>query len=112
MNDCCYHCGGKHIEKRKVEYLYSLQGKHLLVPDMPAELCLDCGTLYYPGWALEEVERRFLLSSPMPLSPIASFVFLKPGWVRREQLPSIAGRTSNRCGNRVLTRFFARRRGG
>ncbi|UFP93581.1 YgiT-type zinc finger protein [Gloeobacter morelensis] len=59
MNDCCYHCGGKHIEKRKVEYLYSLQGKHLLVPDMPAELCLDCGTLYYPGWALEEVERRF-----------------------------------------------------
>ena len=59
-NDKCFYCGGNHFETRRVEYLYSRRSQYLLVPDMPAEVCLDCGTIYYSGPALLEVERRFM----------------------------------------------------
>lgn len=31
----------------------------MLVPDMPVEVCLDCGMVYYDAAMLKEVERRF-----------------------------------------------------
>jgi len=59
-NNKCYYCGSDRYEHRRVEFLYSLHGKYMLVPDMPAEVCLNCGMIYYPGSTLLEVERRFL----------------------------------------------------
>jgi len=29
------------------------------VPNLPVEVCLDCGMVYYAAAALKEVERRF-----------------------------------------------------
>lgn len=56
----CNFCGGERAEQRRIEYLYSHQGKHLLVPDTPVEVCLDCGMLYYDAAVLKEIERRFI----------------------------------------------------
>ncbi len=55
----CNFCGGARFERRRVEYLYSRGGRYLLVPDTPAEVCLDCGMLYYDAAVLKEIERRF-----------------------------------------------------
>ncbi len=65
----CYQCGGDKWEERKVEYLYRHQGQYLLVRDMPAEVCLNCGMLYYPGAALEAVERLFFAIQKGAITP-------------------------------------------
>jgi YgiT-type zinc finger domain-containing protein len=56
----CNFCGSNRYEKRRIEYLYSHQGKYLLVPNTPVEICLDCGMAYYDAAVLKEIERRFL----------------------------------------------------
>ncbi len=58
-NQKCTYCGGEQFEERRVKYIYSRNGRHLFVPDMPADVCLTCGTIYYDGPALLKVESRF-----------------------------------------------------
>ncbi len=55
----CNFCGSCGYEKRKTAYLYSYKGNYLFVPDMPVEICSDCGMVYYDATALKEIERRF-----------------------------------------------------
>ncbi|MCK4312137.1 MAG: type II toxin-antitoxin system MqsA family antitoxin [Candidatus Cloacimonetes bacterium] len=55
----CNFCGSDRYEERKIEYLYSHKGKHLLVFDTPVEICLNCGMVYYDGAVLKDIERRF-----------------------------------------------------
>lgn len=55
----CNFCGSDKYEKRKTDYLYSHQGKYLLIPDMPVEICLECGMIYYEAAALKKVEKQF-----------------------------------------------------
>ena len=55
----CNFCGSDCYEERRIEYLYSREGKYLLVPNMPVEVCLKCGMIYYSGPVLEDVERHF-----------------------------------------------------
>ena len=55
----CNYCGSERYEERRVEYLYSHEGKYLLVPNTPVELCLDCGMTYYDAKVLKEIERHF-----------------------------------------------------
>ncbi|MBI3695391.1 MAG: type II toxin-antitoxin system MqsA family antitoxin [Acidobacteria bacterium] len=55
----CSFCGQERYDKRTIEYIYSYQGKHLLVPNTPVEVCLNCGMKYYDAAVLEEIERRF-----------------------------------------------------
>lgn len=55
----CNFCGSDRSETRHIEYLYSHNGKYLLVPNTPVEVCLDCGMIYYDAVVLKEIERRF-----------------------------------------------------
>ena len=55
----CNLCGSDQYEERRIEYLYSHQGKYLLVPNTPVEVCLNCGMVYYAAPVLKEIERRF-----------------------------------------------------
>ncbi|OQX14965.1 MAG: YgiT-type zinc finger domain-containing protein [Desulfobacteraceae bacterium IS3] len=55
----CNYCGTSGYEERKTAYLYSYKGNYLLAPDTPAEICLNCGMLYYEAKVLKEIERRF-----------------------------------------------------
>ncbi|MBU0512760.1 MAG: type II toxin-antitoxin system MqsA family antitoxin [Chloroflexi bacterium] len=58
-NAKCYFCGGEAFEERHIRYIYNREGKDLFVPDMPADICLNCGMVYYHGPALLKVEQRF-----------------------------------------------------
>ena len=55
----CNFCGSDQYEERRIEYLYSHQGKYLLVPDTPVEICLNCGMVYYDAAVLKEIEQHF-----------------------------------------------------
>lgn len=55
----CNFCGSDLYEERRIEYLYSHEGKYLLVPNTPVEVCLNCGMVYYDAAVLKEIERRF-----------------------------------------------------
>ena len=55
----CHFCGSDRYEERRIEYLYSHKGKFLLVPNTLAEVCLNCGMVYYDAAVLKEIERRF-----------------------------------------------------
>ncbi|TAE93185.1 MAG: YgiT-type zinc finger protein [Oscillatoriales cyanobacterium] len=48
----CNTCDSNRYEERKINYLYSYQGKYLLVPNTPVEICLDCGMIYYDAAVL------------------------------------------------------------
>jgi YgiT-type zinc finger domain-containing protein len=58
-SDRCSFCGGERFEERRTEYLYSHDGKYLLVPDAPVLVCATCGMIYYEAAVLKEIERRF-----------------------------------------------------
>ncbi len=55
----CNFCGATRYERRQIQYFYSREGKYLLVPNMPVEVCAECGMIYYDAEVLKEVERRF-----------------------------------------------------
>jgi YgiT-type zinc finger domain-containing protein len=55
----CNLCGSEGYEERRIEYLYSHDGEHLLVPNTPVEICSNCGMIYYDAKVLREIERRF-----------------------------------------------------
>lgn len=55
----CNFCGSDEYEERRIDYLYSHQGKYLLVPNTPVEVCLNCGMIYFDAPVLKEIERRF-----------------------------------------------------
>lgn len=55
----CNFCGSDRYEERKIEYLYSLGGKYLLVPNTPVEVCMNCGMVYYDAAVLKEIEQHF-----------------------------------------------------
>lgn len=42
----CIFCGGK-VKKKKVTFCYEEAGKHLLVENVPAEVCIKCGEKMY-----------------------------------------------------------------
>ena len=55
----CNFCGSERYEERRIGYLYSHEGKYLLVPNTPVEICLNCGIMYYDAAVLKEIERHF-----------------------------------------------------
>ncbi|MGI8588787.1 MAG: type II toxin-antitoxin system MqsA family antitoxin [Chloroflexia bacterium] len=92
----CYYCGSDQWEERKIEYLYRHKDAYLLVRDMPVEVCVNCGMIYYPGAALEAVERLFFAiqkgaAAPdrhldLPIAEYASIV-AQNGNLTHDQLP-------------------------
>lgn len=59
MTTKCNFCGSDRSEERRIEYLYSHEGKYLLVPNTPVEVCLNCGMIYYDAAVLKAIERHF-----------------------------------------------------
>ena len=55
----CNFCGSQRYEERRIDYLYQYQGRYLLVPHTPVEVCLDCGMIFYDAAVLKEIERHF-----------------------------------------------------
>ncbi|MGE3538438.1 MAG: type II toxin-antitoxin system MqsA family antitoxin [Candidatus Tectimicrobiota bacterium] len=55
----CNFCGSDTYETRQMDYLYSHEGKYLLVPNTPVEYCSTCGMIYYEAAVLKKIEQHF-----------------------------------------------------
>ena len=53
--ETCEYCGGRIVEKR-VDLHRRVKGKHVLVENVPAGVCVKCGTRYYAANVLKTVE--------------------------------------------------------
>lgn len=51
----CEYCGGPMVEKR-VDLLRKIEGKYILIENVPAGVCKECGTRYYTANVLKTVE--------------------------------------------------------
>ena len=55
----CNFCGSEKYSEKRTEYVYRLNGKVLLVPNTPVQVCDQCGMEYFDGPVLENIERHF-----------------------------------------------------
>ncbi len=55
----CNFCGGTRFTERRMDYLYRHEGKYLLAPNTPADVCDNCGMEFFPASAVKEIERHF-----------------------------------------------------
>jgi len=51
----CEYCNGPIVE-RKVELTRKVDGKYILIKNVPAGVCKECGTRYYTANVLKTVE--------------------------------------------------------
>jgi YgiT-type zinc finger domain-containing protein len=62
-NEKCNYCGSVRYSTKKTDYLYSHNGKYLLVPNVPVEVCDSCGMIYYDAKNLLDIEKHFFAIS-------------------------------------------------
>jgi YgiT-type zinc finger domain-containing protein len=57
----CNYCGHSEYVQKKVEYVYRHKGHYMVFQDVPAEVCLHCGTRYFDADVILSIEKRFFL---------------------------------------------------
>ncbi len=55
--DCTYCRGG--VEERRIEYDYRRQGKLLVVSNVPAGVCRQCGETYFTPEVLKKMDKFY-----------------------------------------------------
>ena len=53
--ESCEYCGGPVVEK-KVDLSRKRRGKYVLIENVPAGVCTECGTRYYAANVLKMIE--------------------------------------------------------
>lgn len=51
----CEHCDGR-IRERKVDLSRKFDGKYVVIENVPAGVCTECGTRYYAANVLKTIE--------------------------------------------------------
>lgn len=55
MKPVCEYCDGRIVEKRVTLYR-KVKGKHVVIENVPAGVCMECGTRYFAANVLKIVE--------------------------------------------------------
>jgi YgiT-type zinc finger domain-containing protein len=53
--EICEYCGGNIVEKRVTLYR-KVKGNYVIIEDVPAGVCTQCGTRYYAANVLKTIE--------------------------------------------------------
>ncbi len=69
----CVFCGGK-VKKKKVTFSYEEDDKYILVENVPAEICTECGEKTYSPEVTDEL-LRFAKDEFQPVKIIEVPVF-------------------------------------
>ena len=51
----CYYCGGD-MERGKTTYTVNRHGYHLLIDDVPAWICTQCGEVYFEEDEIDTIQ--------------------------------------------------------
>ena len=54
-NETCEHCGGQIVERRVTLHRKS-KGGYVMIENVPAGVCRECGTRYYTANVLKSVQ--------------------------------------------------------
>ncbi|HEY89416.1 MAG TPA: type II toxin-antitoxin system MqsA family antitoxin [Thermoflexia bacterium] len=52
----CYFCGGQ-VQEKQVDVIRHWNGRVIMIEDVPAGVCNQCGERYYWGDVAEEMDR-------------------------------------------------------
>lgn len=52
----CYFCGGE-MKKGKTTYTVNKKGYHLLIDEVPAWICEQCGEPYFEGDVVDAIQK-------------------------------------------------------
>jgi len=52
----CYFCGGE-MKKGKTTYTINKKGYHLLIDEVPAWICEQCGEPYFEGNIVDAIQK-------------------------------------------------------
>ncbi|MDY7080086.1 MAG: type II toxin-antitoxin system MqsA family antitoxin [Chloroflexota bacterium] len=52
----CHFCGGK-VTAKQVNIMRHWQGRYILIENIPAHVCTQCGERYYDGVVAEAMDR-------------------------------------------------------
>jgi len=55
QDETCEYCGGKIVEKR-VTLHRKVKGEYVLIENVPAGVCVECGTRYFAANVLKTIE--------------------------------------------------------
>ena len=55
----CFFCKGK-VDQRRVEHIHNWGGQLYLFRNVPAEVCAQCGEVYFGPETLEAMDRTVL----------------------------------------------------
>ena len=80
----CPVCASADYDVKEVEYIYRHGGRYLLVRDVPAEVCRDCGTRFYEARVLHEIEHCFFATQDEQVQeyirmPVTAYGVVCPG---------------------------------
>jgi HTH-type transcriptional regulator / antitoxin MqsA len=74
----CTVCGNASFSKQNVEQVFNIDGRMLLVQDMPAEVCERCGEATFSRKTVEHV-RRLIHGEARPKKRVRLDVFAYAG---------------------------------
>ena len=57
QNETCEYCGGQIVEKR-VDMHRKTKSGYVLIENVPAGVCMECGTRYYSANVLKTIEEN------------------------------------------------------
>ena len=57
-NERCERCNGL-IKERVFDVPKKIKGKNMIIENIPAGVCMNCGTRYYAANVLEAIEETF-----------------------------------------------------
>jgi len=52
----CFKCKGE-LEKKKVNYMVDLENTIIIIKDVPAKVCTQCGEQYFDDQTSENIEK-------------------------------------------------------
>ena len=52
----CFMCKGK-LEDKKVKYMVELENTVIIIKDVPAKVCIQCGEKYFDDKTSENIEK-------------------------------------------------------
>ncbi len=55
--DECLVCGSKHFSELKVNKIYEIDGNPVIVRNIPAQVCNNCGEKYFSGSTHDKIMR-------------------------------------------------------
>lgn len=77
----CTHCGGV-IEERNVVLHRTIEGKHILIENIPAGVCTVCSTRFYTSTIINPIEEVIRENPSMLRETLVSVYSLMPDHAR------------------------------